>query len=235
MAAAPNQTSTQRPGPTGTQWLEPTRFIESEDPTVAQFATETVAASNTELEATIALFYAVRDGWRYDPYGIDADPNAFRASVIHDSPSAWCTPKSILLTAAARSVGLPARLGFADVRNHLSSERLLATMGTDLFLWHGYSEVLVNDRWFKLSTAFNIELCDRFGVLPLEFDGSGDALFHAFDQAGNQHMEYVNQRGSFDDLPLEEMLADFAAIYPDMISSDRPGTANEVGDQTFST
>ena len=37
-------------------------------------------------------------------------------------------------------------------------------MGTDVFAWHGYSELLLGDRWFKLSTAFNIELCERFGT-----------------------------------------------------------------------
>ena len=109
----------------------------------------------------------------------------------------------MLLTAAARRCGIPARLGFADVRNHLTSEKLSAQMGTDLFAWHGYSELLIGDRWFKLSTAFNIELCDRFGVKTLDFDGTDDALMHPFDMAGNRHMEYVNQRGSFDDLPLD--------------------------------
>ena len=101
-------------------------------------------------------------------------------------------------------------MGFADVRNHLTSEKLSAQMGTDLFAWHGYSELLLDDRWFKLSTAFNIELCERFGVKTLDFDGTDDALMHPFDVAGNRHMEYVNQRGSFDDLPLDRILADFA-------------------------
>ena len=92
-------------------------------------------------------------------------------------------------------------------------------MGTDLFAWHGYSELLLDDRWFKLSTAFNIELCDRFGVKTLDFDGTDDALMHPFDKAGNRHMEYVNQRGSFDDLPLDRILADFAEIYGDDLTA----------------
>ena len=132
-------------------------------------------------------------------------------------------------------MGIPARLGFADVRNHLTSEKLSDQMGTDLFAWHGYSELLLGDRWFKLSTAFNIELCDRFGVKTLEFDGTDDALMHPFDKAGNRHMEYVDQRGSFDDLPLERILADFAAIYgTDVSSSDGPRQAAEAaGDEAF--
>lgn len=213
--------------------LEPTWFLESDNPEVQAFAQAAVDGAGTPMEAAIALFYAVRDGWRYDPYGLDTRPDSFRASEILKASTAWCTPKSILLTTAARSVGIPARLGFADVRNHLSSEKLMATMGTDLFIWHGYSELLVDGRWFKLSTAFNVELCERFGVLPLEFDGSGDALFHPFDAAGNRHMEYVNQRGSFDDMPLAEMLADFADVYPHTMSTNKPGDAAEAGDDAF--
>jgi hypothetical protein len=104
-------------------------------------------------------------------------------------------------------------------------------MGTDLFAWHGYSELLLDNGWHKLSTAFNIELCDRFGVEALEFDGTGDALLHPFDKAGNRHMEYVTQRGSFDDLPLERILADFSELYPDPTESSNGAAA--AGDEAF--
>jgi transglutaminase-like putative cysteine protease len=181
----------------------------------------------------IRLFHAVRDGFRYDPYNVDHAPEQFRASAVVASSSNWCVPKSVLLTAAARSRGIPARLGFADVKNHLTSEKLNAQMKTDLFAWHGYSEVLLDDGWHKLSTAFNIELCDKFGVKPLEFDGTGDALMHPYDQAGNRHMEYVNQRGSFDDLPLEAILADVAEIYGD--GPMGAASAQAAGDEAFTS
>lgn len=223
-------------------WLATTWFIDHDSPQVAAFSEAHTVDSGEPLEQAISLFYAVRDRIRYDPYGISYQPEAFRASAVATAPSNWCVPKSILLTACARSLGLPARLGYADVRNHLTSEKLSASMGTDLFIWHGYSELLLPDpdgvegdmRWFKLSTAFNIELCDRFGVKPLEFDGTGDALMHPFDQAGNRHMEYTNQRGSFDDVPLDRMLADFAELYGttfgDMTTVD---SASAAGDDAF--
>ena len=118
----------------------------------------------------------------------------FRASAVAESVANWCVPKSVLLSAAARRHGIPARLGYADVRNHLTSEKLAESMGTDLFMWHGYSELLLDGRWLKLSSAFNIELCQRFGVKVLEFDGSDHALMHPFDEAGNQHMERRRER-----------------------------------------
>ena len=153
----------------------------------------------------------MRDGIRYDPYNVSGDPDDYRASNVLGSDSGYCVQKSVALTAAARAAGIPSRLGFADVRNHLQSERLRETMGTDLFIWHGYSTFFVGGRWTKASCAFNAELCERFGVPPLDFDGTHDALLHPFSGDGSQYMEYVNERGTYADLPLKEMLADLAA------------------------
>jgi hypothetical protein len=87
-------------------------------------------------------------------------------------------------------------------------------MGTDVFHWHGFTEIRLDGTWFKATPAFNIELCEKFGFLPLEFDGRSDSVYHPFDRAGHRHMEYVTQRGSFDDLPLQRIIDDFAALYP---------------------
>ncbi len=212
-------------------WLAPTWFLDSDSPEVDAFAAAAVGDSSDATEMAIKLFSAVRDGLRYDPYGTDRDPGSYRASVICRADTAWCVPKSVLLTAAARNRGIPARLGFADVKNHLTSEKLRASMGTDVFAWHGYSELFLRGRWFKLSTAFNIELCERFGTKALEFDGTDDALMHPFDESGNRHMEYVKQRGSFDDLPLDMIFASFTEIYPTMGFGGAGAAA--AGDEVF--
>lgn len=196
------------------QWLTATWFIDSDSAAVAGFADAAAGESSDPVEVARRLFYAVRDGIRYDPYVTAAEPEAYRASTVARSQRNWCIPKSVLLAAAARNRGIPARLGFADVRNHLTSDKLSATMSTDVFAWHGYAELLLNGQWRKLSTAFNIELCEKFGVKVLEFDPEQDTLMHPFDQHGRQHMEYIRNRGSFDDLPLDEILATFLEIYP---------------------
>jgi len=219
-------------------WLAPTWFIDSDSDEVAAFAADAAGEAGDPTEVAVRLFHAVRDGIRYDPYRSQSSPEAYRASAVARSKSNWCVPKSVLLTAAARNRGIPARLGFADVRNHLTSEKLSRQMGTDLFIWHGYSELLLGERWFKLSSAFNIELCQRFGTKVLEFDGSDDALMHPFDESGKRHMEYVNQRGTFDDLPLEQIQADFVAFYPHWFFDDeglarRAASAAEAGDDAF--
>jgi transglutaminase-like putative cysteine protease len=193
--------------------LSPTTLIDSDHPEVLAFVARHACGSDQRKRA-VSLYYAVRDLFRYDPYRIDLSVEGMRASSVLVSRVGWCVPKAALLAAACRAAGIPARLGYADVRNHLSTERMRQTMGTDLFVWHGYTDILIDGVWRKATPAFNVELCDRFGLLPLEFDGRGDSIYHPFDQAGNRHMEYVRERGSFDDMPLSRIVADFEIAYP---------------------
>jgi transglutaminase-like putative cysteine protease len=193
--------------------LRPTPLVDSDHAAVLAFARQH-SVGNDDRERAVSLFYAVRDGFRYDPYRIDVSPQGMRASAVLANGYGWCVPKATLLAAACRAVGIGARLGFADVRNHLSTERMRQFMQTDVFHWHGYAEILIDGEWRKATPAFNRELCDRFDLLPLEFDGRADSIYHPFDRHGHRHMEYVMQRGSYDDVPLAEIVADFAKHYP---------------------
>lgn len=193
--------------------LAPTALIDSDHPAVAAFAREH-ARGATERERAVALYLAVRDRFRYDPYRLDLRPEAMRASSVLAVGHGWCVTKAALLAAACRAAGIGARVGYADVRNHLSTERMRQVMKTDVFYWHGYTDVRVEGRWWKATPAFNIELTERFGLLPLEWDGASDSIYHPFDKSGQRHMEYLNQHGAFDDMPLERIVADFERHYP---------------------
>lgn len=194
-------------------YLAATWFIDCHSPAVRHRAEHATAGAASDEERAVRLFYAVRDGIRYDPYSVTSDPHDYRASTVLERRGAYCIPKAVALTALARAVGIPARLGFADVRNHLASEKLLAQLGTDLFVFHSFAEFRLADRWVKATPAFNIALCERFGVRPLEFDGRSDALFHEYSADGRLHMEYVAARGSFADLPFEKIMKAFTAYY----------------------
>ncbi len=200
--------------------LEPTGFIESRHPEVVAFARRVAGDAADDRQRAVRLFYAVRDGIRYDPYTFGLEPELFRASTTLARGRSFCVPKAILLAAAARALGIPARLAFADVRNHLATDKLLEMMRTDVFAFHGMTELELGGRWVKATPAFNLELCERFGVLPLEFDGESDAVLHPFDRAGQQHMEYVRDRGSWDDLPLDEMVRATHQTYPHLFDAD---------------
>jgi len=190
-------------------------MVDSEHPEVQRFAREHAQGADARARA-VSLYLAVRDGVRYDPYRIDMSEHGLKASTALAQGHGWCVPKAALLAAACRAAGIPARLGYADVRNHLSTERLRQTMGSDLFVWHGYTALWLDGSWRKATPAFNIELCQRFGLLPLEFNGHDDSLYHPFDRAGNRHMEYVADHGTFDDVPRERILQAFAVHYPGM-------------------
>ena len=193
--------------------LQPTALLDSDHPAVVAFAARHGGGADDRQRA-VSLYYAVRDGFRYDPYRIDLSPAGMRASTVLANGFGWCVPKATLLAAACRAIGIPARVGFADVRNHLSTARMREVMQTDVFYWHGYAVLLLDGAWRKATPAFNRELCERFDLLPLEFDGRGDSLYHPFDRQGHRHMEYLADRGAFDDVPLARMTEDFARLYP---------------------
>jgi len=205
-----NSTPPDTPTPAA---LAATALVDSDHPAVADFARRHGAGADERARA-VALYVAVRDGFRYDPYRIDLSPAGMRASAVLSAGHGWCVTKAALLAAACRAIGIPARLGYADVRNHLSTERMRRTMTTDVFVWHGYTDLWLTGAWRKATPAFNLSLCERFGLLPLEFDGVADSIYHPFDRAGNRHMEYLRQRGSFDDMPLAEIAIDIARTYP---------------------
>lgn len=209
------------------EYLKPTAFFDHDHPKIREFAERTTAGARDAREIAIKAFYAVRDAIRYDPYRITDRRDAYRASDVLETGAAYCIPKASLLTAVARRCGIPTAVGLSDVTNHLCSQRLLDAMGgKDLFLHHGYAVMFIDGRWVKAAPAFNIELCDKFDVVPTEFDGAGDALFQEFDKRGRRHMEYVSNHGIWSDLPFERIHDDFTSYYgPEIWERCRAETA----------
>jgi transglutaminase-like putative cysteine protease len=201
------------------EYLEPGPLVDSGHPEILDFARATAGGTANPRDAAVKLYYAVRDGVRYDPYGVKINAEELRASHVLRARRGWCVSKAVLLAAACRALGIPARLGFADVRNHLSTARMRSAMQSDVFYWHGYTSIHLDGRWVKATPAFNVELCQKFRLLPLEFDGREDSIYHAFDLEGRRHMEYLAHRGEFADVPLAEMLRDFARHYPNTRTS----------------
>ena len=207
-----------------TTYLSPTYFLDFEHPSVQTFVQTHTKKEATQSENAIQLYYAVRDEIRYNPYTFSFEKAAFKASTIIESKGSWCVPKAVVYAACCRAMGIPTRLGFADVRNHLSTERMRKQMKTDIFHWHGYADLLLHEKWVKATPAFNKSLTDKFRLKSLEFDGVNDSIYHPFDLAGNKHMEYLQDRGTYADLPLAEMIQSFRALYPYM---KEEGNAND--------
>lgn len=177
---------------------------------------EAMGGARSDIERAVRVFYKVRDGIRYDPYRVGLGREIYKASHVLSVGAGFCLPKTNLLAACARAVGVPAAIGLSDVVNHLCTEKLRRAMGgKEIFLHHGYALLYVDGRWVKAAPAFNIELCEKFGVLPTEFDGRSDALLQPIDAQGKRHMEYVVDHGVFADFPFERVIRDFKAFYPE--------------------
>lgn len=216
------------------EYLRPTPVIDSDHEEIIKFAKlQAESSGSSTREKAIKLYYAVRDGIRYDPYAADLSMEGLRASTTLSIGRGWCVAKAILLAACCRAIGIPARLGFADVRNHLSTERLRGMMQADIFYWHGYTSICIDEEWIKVTPAFNLELCEKFHIKPLDFDGRNDALFHPFDLDGNQHMEYLRYRGEFADVPLDQIIETFTERYPVASPSDEADFEYEVEQESF--
>ncbi len=196
-------------------YLAATGFLDHQAPNVRRFVDDAIGSAEDERERAVRLFYAVRDRIRYDPYRIRYDSPAYRASRIVEDGFGWCVPKAGLLAACARAIGIPSAVGLADVVNHLNTEKLRARMGgVDIFYDHGYAALYLDGHWVKAVPAFNIELCQRFGVKPTDFDGREDALYQEHDASGRLHMQYLSDHGTWSDLPLQQVRDDFTRHYP---------------------
>ncbi len=214
------------------KYLSPTYYIDSDNPKIIEFARLNSDPGKSEIENAIQLYYAVRDGLRYDPYSIEPHMESMKASSVLQKGRGYCVAKAVLLAACARSQKIPARLGFADVQNHLNTERLKELMGTNIFTYHGYTELFLNNKWIKATPAFNLELCTNFNVKPLEFDGTTDSIFHPFDKKGNKHMEYVKDHGTFSDLPWDTLLTAMTKLYPTYFK-DRQMHSNDFAEEAL--
>lgn len=215
------------------QFLAPSAFIDSDSPQIRTFVMQTIATLADPRSAVLRLYSVIRDDIVYDPYVDFSDPANFRASGVLSAGRGFCVGKSALLAAGARALGVPARVGFANVQNHLTSPRLYEKIKTNVFLWHSYTELYLSKRWVKATPAFDRALCERAGLKPLEFDGENDSLFHPFDRAGRRHMEYLKDHGTFADVPFDTIQTEFLRAYPALMGGS--GLAGDFRSEIAST
>jgi transglutaminase-like putative cysteine protease len=194
-------------------YLAPTTIIDSDHPLVKEYALHAAKGTTSDIDAAVKLYLAVRDNIRYDPYSPFHLPEHYQASRVLQRGKHFCIPKASLLCALARALSIPGRLGFASVRNHLATRQLLEFLGSDLFVYHAYTELYLDGKWVKATPAFNRELCERHRVPPLEFNGREDSLFQPYNEESHRFMEYVEFIGTFADVPVEEILSAWKRTY----------------------
>jgi len=196
------------------KYLLPTAIIDSDSPLILEQAEKIIdTAVSSAVEKAVKLYYAVRDGIWYDPYYPFYRAEHYRASNVLKSGRGFCVSKASLLCALGRACGVPSRVGFATVRNHLATRQLIDFLGTDLFVYHGFTEFYLDGRWVKATPAFNVELCKRHKVVPLEFNGREDSIFQPFSLEKKQFMEYLDDHGTYADIPVDDLVTAWEMIY----------------------
>lgn len=195
------------------RYLKPTAAIDSDNPSIKERAHNIIRGKRKITDKAKSLFYWVRDEIKYNPFlAMEALEN-FRASKTLERGQGFCIEKAAILAALARAVGIPARLHFADIRNYLVSDRLLKVMGTNLFSYHGYTELYINGKWVKATPAFDLKMCQKNRIIPVEFDAQNDAILHSHNLDGKLHIEYVKDHGYCEDVPVDEILARWEKDY----------------------
>jgi transglutaminase-like putative cysteine protease len=209
--------SPDRSEPDVASCLAPTATLDFDNPAVRVWADTVVEGAVGPRDAAVRLFHAVRDGPIYDPYCCVPTVPALRASATLTLGRGGCAAKAILLAACCRAVGIPARLGFADVRNHLATPHLQDLLDSDVHPWHGFALISVEGKWLRAMPAFNSRLCRRFGMDPVDWDGTRDSLLHPPDWKGRRWLEYLGDRGEYDDVPVEAIAATFHEMHPRLV------------------
>jgi len=190
------------------KYLRPTAVIDWDAESVKEKVRALTEGLKTDKEKAIALYYFVRDSIKHNPYAPGFTPEDYKASVTLERGNGYCQHKAILLVALARAAGVPARLGFIDVRDHLLSPKFRAMIGGDnLLIQHGYAELYIDGKWVHASPAYDLEICRKRGFVPVEFDGIHDARDPAFNREGKPHIEQVKDHGTYDDFPWDFILS----------------------------
>jgi transglutaminase-like putative cysteine protease len=213
--------------------LQPTPFMDYEHDTVRAFVAKTLeGGAGDPVADAVKLYLAVRDGLRYEVYGNDLSREGMRASAIIERGFGFCIQKALVYAAALRSIGIPSRVTYGDVRNHLASPRLRELVGGDLFRFHSLTQVYLNGKWLKATPVFTKTLCRLYQIKPLDFDGHSDAVYHPFDEQGRQHMEFVRWHGEFDDFPYDLVIGGFQTHHPKLFASNLTTATGSLEDES---
>jgi transglutaminase-like putative cysteine protease len=202
-------------------YLAPTYFIDAGHPDIVAYTNRVVGNETDPKQKAIRIYNAVRDDFRYNPYNIDLHHKELKASSLLNRPSksGYCIEKACLLAACLRAAGIPTRLCFFNVRNHIGVEKFIDTLKTDVLVFHACCDVYLDGKWLKATPAFNKELCNKLGVQPLEFNGETDSIFQQYDKEGHQFMEYLQDYGTFHDVPHDMFVMLLKQFYPHFFKS----------------
>ncbi len=188
-------------------------LFEIDHPRIRQMVEPLVEAATDEADLARRVFELARDSVGYNPYVNFSQREHYRATAILEQGRGYCVQKAVLLVTLARAVGIPARLVFVDMRNHRAPQHLIDILGSNLFTWHSYGRLYVDGQWLDATPAFDRAICEEHDLPLVEFDGRRSAIFPATDHKGRRYVEYIQQHGVYDDVPLDPIMAAWESVY----------------------
>jgi len=198
------------------EYLVATEYLDAAHPAILNKAQELTAHIGEKRGQAVALFHYVRDSFPYKIIYEIPDRDYFKASVTLARGEGFCMPKSVLLAALARAAGIPSRLHFADIRNHILPPTTTERLKTDVMAYHTFVELFLDGKWVKATPSFDLKFCERFNLVPVEFDGARDAMLYHLDRSGRVHIEYIADYGVRAEFPIDEVIRAFRRVYPHM-------------------
>jgi transglutaminase-like putative cysteine protease len=205
-------------------YLKSTYFFDFEQNSIQNLIAQFKADTLSNKEKAIGIYTQVRDHWKYDPYTISLSEAKYRASYIAKKQYGNCVEKSILLIACLRGLDIPARLHLGKVKNHIAVERLREKFGSNELTPHGMVSVYLGNKWLKMSPVFNTSLCEKLNVKPLDFDGENSSFLQQYNSEGTRFMEYIDDYGYFDDVPVDFMIKNIKEHYPHIFDTNEKMT-----------
>lgn len=194
-------------------FLRETAYINFNNPEFDKFLVGISDKNKRQVDLAIELYNLVRDSFLYDPYHLNISSEGLIASRVLIKKRAWCVEKSTVLAACARRFGIPSRLGYAIVKNHIGVERLVQYLKREEIVFHGYVELYLDGKWVKCTPAFDPRVCRMSGVSVLTWNGRDDSMFQEFEK-DVKFMEYIHFYGEFDDVPIQLMNTEMKKYYP---------------------
>ena len=192
------------------KYLKSTFFIDSSHPLLQKKAQELLQDidPNDQIQIAVKLFYYVRDEIKYV---VKYAPQYYnrkntKATATLKRGYGYCIQKATLMAALARIAGIPTRIHFVDMKNHLTPQSYIDRVGSNLFVYHAYPELYLNGKWIEANVAFDKDLCDRKNFPIVHFDGIKPGLFAKQDDTGQPFVEYIKDHGTYADVPYWKIL-----------------------------
>ncbi len=193
-------------------FLKSNFFFDFEDDFVRETIKNIVGNSSNKKEKAKKIFYFVRDEIKYTMFAGIFTEKDYRSSAVLRRGKGFCVQKAILLVSLLRGAGIPAAIGFADIKNHALSEDTKKILGSDVFPYHGFAFVNLG-RWLKVTPTFDVDTCEKAGYPLIEFDGERDAVFPQYMENGKRFVTYLRYRGVCFKPPVDDMIKEWKKVY----------------------